>query len=152
MSWQTALKQHLVDAGAAVTPALTTVRMTIPQAPVRQITCEYLGDGPSPWGSNTLATRQVGERFDIKVWLPVSTFDIAPAEDIDTLLLTVKEAIVSRLEADGKLGTVDGSVERLETGDAKADWEQWTGQDSKQIMRTITIPLVVGLNDVSTLA
>ena len=89
MSWQAALKQHLVDAGAAVTPPITTVRMSIPQTPVRQITCEYLGDEASPWGGNTLASRQVGEHFEIKVWLPVATFDLSPAEDLDTLLQAI---------------------------------------------------------------
>jgi hypothetical protein len=150
MSWQTVLRGHLVDAGAAVTPAITTVRMTIPQSPVRQITCEYLGDGPSPWGGDTIATRQVGERFEIKVWLPVATFDLSPAEDMDTLIQAVKEQIKSRLEADGQLGD-PVHVERLDTEDAKADWEQWRNNDGTfgQIVRTLTIPLVVGLNDVS---
>jgi hypothetical protein len=150
MSWQTALKAHLVAAGAAVTPPITLVRMSLPQGPVRQITCEYLGDEDSPWGPNSLATRQVGEHFDIKVWLPVSGFDLKASEDMDTLLQTVKEQIVSRLEGDGTLG---GTCERLVTENAKADWEQWKNADGTggQIMRTITIPLVVGLNDVSNL-
>ena len=121
MSWQTVLKGHLVDAGAAVTPAILVVRMSIPQI-------RLFARSPAIWpwslarGPDTIATRQVGEHLEIKVWLPVSSFELAAAEDLYTLLQTVKEQIKTRLEGDGQLG---GFCERLDTEDAKADWEQW---------------------------
>jgi hypothetical protein len=148
---QAVLRAHLVAAGAAVTPAIPVVRLAGPQAPVRCITCEYEGDETNPFtGGNTLSQRQTGERLEIKVWLPVASFDQAAAEATETMLMTIKEQVKARIAADENLG---GYCMAVHIGNSRAAWEQWPNREGAvTVLRTLTIPIVVALADVSPIA
>jgi hypothetical protein len=152
MTWatlQTVLRGHLTAAGAAVTPAVPVVRLAGPATPQRQITCEYAGDDDNPYAGNTLAQRQAGEKLEIKVWVPVTSTDVTAAEAVETLLLTLKEEIRTRLYGDMNLG---GNCMGLTLGPSVAAWEQWPTKEGVAILRTLTIPLTVGMADLSTIS
>ena len=153
MSWAlalVALRTHLTDAGAAVTPVIPVVRLAWPQSAICQICVEYGGDGSNPYGGNTLNYRQVGEKVNVKVWVPVSSDDMAAAEATEVYLRTIKEAIKSRIAADDNLGQTD--VAGIEIGDASTAFETWPVQGASILFRTLTIPLDVGMTDVSVYA
>lgn len=153
MSWALALaavRTHCTDAGNAVTPVIPVVRLAWPQSATRQICVEYGGDGPNPYGGNTLNYRQVGEKIDVKVWLPVASDDMNAAEATEVYLRSIKEAIKSRIAADDNLGQTD--VAGVEIGDATTAWESWPVQGAAILFRTLTIPLDVGMTDVSIYA
>jgi hypothetical protein len=153
MSWAlalTALRAHLTAAGLAVTPVIPVVRLAWPQSAVRQITVEYAGDGPNSYGENTLNYRQVGEKVDVKVWVPISSDDISSAEDTELYLRTVKEAIKSAVAADDNLGQTD--IAGIEIGDSATAFETWAVQGVKVLFRTLTLTLDIGMTDVSIYA
>jgi hypothetical protein len=113
---------------------------------------EYGGDGPSPWGPNTFGMRQVGEKVEVNVWVPVSSHDKDSAEDTEVYLQVAKELIKAAIAADENLG---GNCVAVEIGDAAASFREWDVSDravAPQKFRVLTIPLIIGLADVSPYA
>lgn len=144
----TAIAAHCTTAGAAVTPAIETVRKGELQTAERQITIQYVGDTENPFGHHTLGKTQMGEKVAIKVWLPIWALDVATVEALEAQLQDVKARIKSLLWGDKKLG---GECMDIEIGDASTEFETLIDDPSKHY-RTLTIPITIGLADVDTIS
>jgi hypothetical protein len=149
MSWALALaavKQHAVDAGAAMTPPITSVRMGWEQFNLRQIRIDYGGDeGPN---ADTFTSRNPTERLDLTAFIPIASDDQNAAEATEVYMQALKEALVSRLGADTVLG---GNAVDIIVGAAQTSFGTWAQESGvSQRYRKLTIPLTIWLAHVST--
>jgi len=147
------IRTHCETVAAAVTPAITVVRMADRQSDVAQLTVQYEGDEDSPFGGNTFGKTQVGEKLTIALDVPISSFDKGAAEAVEIYVQDVKARIKARLWGDLTL-TDPTSCIGMVIGNATTGYVQQTFRDAPAgpIFRTMSFPIVLALPDVDTIA
>lgn len=117
------LKQHAVDAGAAVTPAILDVAIgpPVPNPNGRTVRLFYDAEvEPAKMGAgSSLNSRLVGERIALIFFIPVSSLSLQEIEAVEDELYDFKHELRTRVLADSKLG---GMSTDLEMGLCQADY------------------------------
>ena len=146
------VKTHCTTVGAAVTPKITVVWACDAESEARQITVEFAGTVDNPFSTHTFGTTQYGKRIEIKVWLPVRSLDKTPLENVEAQLEDIDARLRGALMGDTTLGNPSICM-GLVIEDSSTSKEQMLNRDKAAVFfRTLTVPVVIGLSDVDTIA
>jgi hypothetical protein len=143
----TTIGTHCTTAGTALTRTVADVGRGEPATPPGPcIRFWYVGDGdPTRFAARTLKDVTVGERVMIRLYLPVSNRDSAPAQTVESDLQAFVVALKTALWGDSQLG---GNCADLDVGAAETGWLLLDGG----AWRTVSVPLTLDLVGVYTLA
>lgn len=129
MSWEAALDvidAHLLAAGATLTPKVTTVRDSEPDAlsTVPVFAYWYAGDRESSTGGNTLTRTNLEEGVRIQVYVPSSIRLPTVAGTLERYLRAATRAVKAQLWGDASL---DGNVIGIDLDGTETGWFEVSG-------------------------
>ena len=146
------VKTHCTTVGNAVTPKIAIVRACDVESEARQITIEYAGTTDNPFASHTLSATQYGKRIEIKVWLPVRSLEKTPLETVEAQIEDIDARLRAAIMGDVTLGNPSVCMGVMIEDSATAKEQMMRKDSSAVFFRTLTVPVVIGLSDVDTIA